>query len=463
MLRGPNQYQQTPQEYPFPTVSHAQAGQVPALLEGDHPSTSKPTRLAQTLMLGNYEIERRRAQVADYNNPIDAYHSSVAIAQQQMLIEKEQEKQRRRDERRLRKALEKAHLQEHERGGQDDHRHRQRSRLPTPYASSRSVTPSADEEDKRRSGSRSKARRRDGKSKSHRNRSRRSSVSPPKDQGSQTSFVEGAYKHVMAEDTALQSLESGKHDAGAKRLAAGVNGVQSTSGTLTNDGASQYHPNIAIGEVRVLSTVNKRAERSVPSTPPDKILHDTPAIIKRVPKTVDPKVMRLEWKASSTVFTLTRSQVHCDTPNSFSQEYQRKKQGIPQGGLLKVPMPEEKCSARIFPIVSSYLAGARIIPLSEAHAILLCGKWPPTIDAYARLKSEARLYGLRRLFRRISAFLERPSRDEEDYPGGNFQLSDADRDFPLDVEDLQVLAKRRAGPRVSSPQLRVTIIGAAIK
>lgn len=429
------------------------------------PASSRPTSVnpavaRREVALGNYELARRQAEVADYNNPLDALQTELAIAAQEKALQEEEERERRHarhQERKLARALRNLRL---EQSRSRSHSRSRGSRKATPYASEISASSSSESEGEQVPGSSVK----DRKGKHRRQRSQ---------------SVHG-YKHAEGGEAEhddhttrerAKTVGQGSHnadhgiwqDSNARHVLSGPDSTRATAHTSSNSRSTMSKASKSASTHSAVVTRKDGPKYSSTglSTSPTKPHHIeyAAATSNEASNVIEPdtELLHLIFH-SSEEFILTHAELIRGGPsNSFLSSWRKSPHHLPKGGLLTIQMPEDR-DAKLFRVIHEYLKGHEIIPLNAEHSLLLCGEHTPMKDAYKKLYREAALYGMRNLVEDISAFYALLGKESRHTARRSRKLNTTS-EYPVHIRDYASLA---TGPSAILP-IRAVVTGAAIK
>lgn len=436
---------------------------------------SSPATVRREVALGNYELVRRRAAVAEYNNPLDALQTELAIAEQEKTLHEDEERQQRRarkQERRLAKSLRNLRLDEHGATSRLRSRSHGTTRKATPYASEQSASSSSD------SDSEVVARLHHHHDSKKKNRRRRKSM--PSDLRRRVAEIfEGAplvdghlseHEHLHTVPRHVQ--RSAPQDLPHIRLTAPSSDSRGSS-IQTQAPSSSDAPaaptTAAYSRAQPLRDVDHEETDDMDLQRPkhnlEKAVSNRSRNRAKTGKTLvdEPAILQLVFYGSRK-FTLTHKELQAGgAGNSFLKSWTNSPRKPGSDEVLTINMPQDR-DPNLFEVIHRYLKGFEVIPLEHEDAVLVCGHYPATDTAYKRLYKEAKLYGIRDLAEQIAS--HRPKQTKYDSPTLEaFNVYNAAGKFPHDERSLRKLARylRIGTHSESSEQLRVVIIGGAIK
>ncbi|KAK9900779.1 hypothetical protein P389DRAFT_17597 [Cystobasidium minutum MCA 4210] len=376
------------------------------------PLSVNPANVRREIALGNYEIARKQAEVADYNNPLDALQAELAIAAQEKAIQEEEEREQRRARRqagKLARAL--RHLRVEERRSKSKSRSRG-SRKATPYASEISAS-SSEAEGGQHSGRQSSA---DRKARHTRRRSRsiqatqKSEDVHDDDSTRIRAMTTGDGRHPGNDGTLERHVPERMSSLPDSTRATIYTSSKSVS-TGTKDSrpaapdSQEDDPPSTAAHHRAGPLINSLGQHNRP--------HSSTASGHEPPIEPDRELLHLIFP-SSEEFVLTFSELVRGGPsNSFLSSWKRFPRPLEIGEQLTVNMPADR-DAKLFQIIHQYLRGNDIIPLNKRNSLLLCGEYPATLRAYKTLCKEAARYGIKNLADEIKAFHEHRGEDPDD-------------------------------------------------
>lgn len=432
-----------------------QSGTLPTL----PPSTSRPgsakvAAVKREIALGNYELARRQASVAEYNNPLDALQTELAIAAQEKVLQEEEEREARRArrrERKLAKALRRMRLEEGGSVNRSRSQSRSRSsRKATPYASEASAS-ECESEDHSPASTRQQSHSHDRQTR-HRSRSLDPGAhAPEEDDIAAAARARAQTLHVELEN----------QDLNDRYL------PQASTSRLAPNHPSKYALDDHLAQESTLENpeaVKSDERKSRTSThPSDKKPQHIEYALRSEERANTPApsapVLRLVFPSSQEAI-LTYSEILRGGPsNSFLNSWKQFPGRLDEGEHLTIQMPEGR-DASLFKVIHAYLQGKAVIPLSPQLARLLCGSYTPNKSAYKRLYKEAGVYGIKGLMEEIYSFRKR-SNGNSASSSGSYKRSRLEDEYRTESESHRAM-RTEPNDSENSPT-RIVMTGAAMK